>query len=82
MAGGGGGGKILLGNVRLNLAEYVNYEGQSYREEDGQGVARRYLMQDSKINSTLKVRTKVPFSVTLFGNFLHFFADHGFLLTR
>ena len=43
---------IVLGNIRLNLAQYVPLE-------DGKegGVARRYLMQDSKINSTLKVST-------------------------
>ncbi len=62
------GERILLGNVRLNLAEYV--EGGSAgagagvagagREGgaggDEEGIARRYLMQDSRINSTLKVR--------------------------
>jgi hypothetical protein len=48
---GGKGDKILLGNVRLNLAEYVEAS-----EQDGEeGVCRRYLMQESKINSTLKV---------------------------
>ncbi|KAI5286839.1 hypothetical protein KEM52_001849 [Ascosphaera acerosa] len=41
--------RVLLGRVKLNLAEYVN-EG---REDEG--VVRRYLMQDSKINSTLRV---------------------------
>ncbi|KAI5298975.1 hypothetical protein KEM56_003623 [Ascosphaera pollenicola] len=41
--------KSLLGRVKLNLAEYVN-EG---REDEG--VVRRYLMQDSKINSTLRI---------------------------
>ncbi|EGC41034.1 conserved hypothetical protein [Histoplasma capsulatum var. duboisii H88] len=46
---GGRGDKHLLGNVRLNLAEYVE------KNEDGEGVTRRYLMQDSKINGTLKV---------------------------
>jgi hypothetical protein len=39
-----------LGYVALNLAEYVE------ESEDGEeGVTRRYLMQESKINSTLKV---------------------------
>jgi len=48
---GGKGDKILLGNVRLNLAEYVEAS-----EQDGEeGVCRRYLMQESKINSTLKI---------------------------
>lgn len=39
--------RILLGTVNLNLAEYVGVEKET----------RRYLMQDSKINSTLKVRS-------------------------
>ena len=44
------GEKITLGYVQLNLAEYVD-EG----EPDGEdGITRRYLMQDSRINSTLK----------------------------
>lgn len=48
---GAKGGRIALGNVKLNLAEYVEVsDGES---EDG--ITRRYLMQDSKINSTLKV---------------------------
>jgi hypothetical protein len=57
------GGRVVLGNVKLNLSEYVEREGELRRnpdgedlgEEDGDGVTRRYLMQDSKINSTLKV---------------------------
>jgi hypothetical protein len=48
---GGRGERIQLGNVKLNLAEYVEPS-----ETDGEdGVCRRYLMQDSKINSTLKI---------------------------
>ncbi|KAL9124472.1 MAG: hypothetical protein Q9217_006199 [Psora testacea] len=43
--------RILLGNVKLNLAEFV--EGSEHGEEEG--VVRRYLMQESKINSTLKI---------------------------
>jgi len=44
------GEKITLGYITLNLAEYVE------ESEDGEeGVTRRYLMQESKINSTLKV---------------------------
>lgn len=44
------GETIILGNVRLNLSEYVQ------GSDDGEdGVTRRYLMQESKINSTLKV---------------------------
>ena len=42
--------KIILGYVKLNLAEYVDptWEGE-------EPIVRRYLMQASKINSTLKV---------------------------
>lgn len=43
--------RIVLGNVKLNLAEFV--DGSDDGEE---AVTRRYLMQESKINSTLKVR--------------------------
>ena len=47
----GRGERIVLGCLKLNLAEYVDVT-----EADGEeGVCRRYLMQDSKINSTLKV---------------------------
>ena len=65
---GGRGERIRLGDVKLNLAEYVeasenpatpsspgggaNPTGEGNTEE---GVVRRYLMQDSKINSTLKL---------------------------
>ena len=42
--------RIVLGNVKLNLAEFVDGS-----EEGEEGVVRRYLMQESKINSTLKV---------------------------
>jgi len=45
------GERITLGNIKLNLAEYV--ESSEYDGDDG--ICRRYLMQDSKINSTLKV---------------------------
>ncbi len=45
--------RIVLGNVKLNLAEYAG--GSDDGEE---AVTRRYLMQESKINSTLKVWTK------------------------
>lgn len=48
---GGRGERIILGNIKLNLAEYVE-AGQADSED---GVTRRHLMQDSKINSTLKV---------------------------
>jgi hypothetical protein len=47
------GEKITLGHVTLNLAEYVE---ESEMGPDGEeGVTRRYLMQESKINSTLKI---------------------------
>ncbi|KAI9702220.1 MAG: hypothetical protein M1820_006302 [Bogoriella megaspora] len=48
---GGRGERIQLGNVKLNLAGYV--EPSEAEGEDG--IVRRYLMQDSKINSTLKI---------------------------
>ena len=43
---------LLIGRLRLNLAEYANGEGRG-REDDV--VVRRYLMQESKINSTVKI---------------------------
>jgi hypothetical protein len=46
----GKGERLTLGTVRLNLAEYV----EASEQEGEDGVCRRYLMQDSKINSTLK----------------------------
>ncbi|KUJ23384.1 uncharacterized protein LY89DRAFT_713859 [Mollisia scopiformis] len=47
------GEKITLGYINLNLSEYVE---ESEMGADGEeGVTRRYLMQDSKINSTLKI---------------------------
>ncbi|PBP27695.1 respiratory complex assembly protein Rmp1 [Diplocarpon rosae] len=47
------GEKITLGSVTLNLSEYVE---ESDMGPDGEeGVVRRYLMQESKINSTLKI---------------------------
>lgn len=47
----GRGERITLGNVKLNLSEFV--EPSEHGGEEG--VCRRYLMQDSKINSTLKI---------------------------
>lgn len=41
--------KNLLGRIKLNIPEYVD------KSDDDEGVVRRYLMQDSKINSTLKI---------------------------
>ena len=65
--------RIVLGNVRLNLAEYcVEGDEERERERDGyvvggggeegereKGVVRRYLMHESKINSTLKVNPQI-----------------------
>lgn len=46
--------KISLGQVKLNLAEYV--DGAEGEGDSGEGgIVRRYLMQESKINSTLKI---------------------------
>ena len=54
---GGRGERITLGLVRLNLAEYVEDEGSGPKSDgaESEGIVRRYLMQESKINSTLKV---------------------------
>lgn len=54
-AGSGRGERITLGNVKLNLAEYVEQSELAAAEGDDPGVTRRYLMQNSKINSTLKL---------------------------
>lgn len=55
---GGRGGRVHLGNVKLNLAEYTNVPESSVDDagegEDGM-ITRRYLMQDSKVNATLKI---------------------------
>lgn len=48
----GRGESITLGHIKLNLAEYCD-AGDG---EGDEGVVRRYLMQESKINSTLKVK--------------------------
>ncbi|KAI9644393.1 hypothetical protein NHQ30_007750 [Ciborinia camelliae] len=45
------GERVTLGHITLNLAEYVD-ESEVEGEE---GVVRRYLMQESKINSTAKI---------------------------
>ncbi|KAF2092337.1 hypothetical protein K490DRAFT_31681 [Saccharata proteae CBS 121410] len=50
---GGKSERITLGKVDLNLAEYV--EASEHEADDTEGVVRRYLMQESKINSTLKI---------------------------
>ncbi|KAI9812157.1 MAG: hypothetical protein M1827_004823 [Pycnora praestabilis] len=48
---GSRGERIVLGYVKLNLAEYV----EGHDADGDEGITRRYLMQESKINSTLKV---------------------------
>ncbi|KAF2114439.1 N-terminal C2 in EEIG1 and EHBP1 proteins-domain-containing protein [Lophiotrema nucula] len=52
---GGRGERITLGYVRINLAEYVESSELQVQDGDDWGVTRRYLMQESKINSTLKI---------------------------
>ncbi|KAI9849444.1 MAG: hypothetical protein M1837_004064 [Sclerophora amabilis] len=53
---GSRGERITLGNVRLNLAEYVDAQAEGEGSgEDAGGITRRYLMQESKINSTVKI---------------------------
>ena len=55
------GGRVVLGNIKLNLAEYTQFPEMSAAERDPQddsedgSITRRYLLQDSKINSTLKI---------------------------
>ncbi|KAH0560096.1 hypothetical protein GP486_003377, partial [Trichoglossum hirsutum] len=48
---GARGERITLGILKLNLAEYA--EGGDGEGEEG--ISRRYLMRDSRINSTLKI---------------------------
>lgn len=49
--------RITLGTIKLNLAEYVDTETPNSAESPrGNGpIVRRYLMQDSKVNSTLRI---------------------------
>ncbi|KAF1958333.1 hypothetical protein CC80DRAFT_490931 [Byssothecium circinans] len=54
-SGGGRGERITLGSVKLNLAEYVEQSEMNGAGVEEPGVTRRYLMQNSKINSTLKI---------------------------
>lgn len=55
------GGRVHLGNVKLNLAEYTQLVDISPSERDPQdegedgSITRRYLLQESKINCTLKI---------------------------
>jgi len=63
---GGRGGRVRLGDVKLNLAEYARLPEDAITDrdplqdenEDG-GITRRYLLQDSKVNSTLKIGIKM-----------------------
>ena len=54
-----------LGNVKLNLAEYTRLPDFSPADLDPQdegedgSITRRYLLQDSKVNSTLKIGIKM-----------------------
>ncbi|KAJ5656736.1 hypothetical protein N7507_008686 [Penicillium longicatenatum] len=41
--------KNILGKIKLNLSEYVD------KVDEEEGVVRRYLMFDSKVNSTVKI---------------------------
>ena len=41
--------KNNLGKIKLNLAEYVD------KADEDEGIVRRYLMFDSKVNSTVKI---------------------------
>ncbi|OAL30089.1 hypothetical protein AYO20_08892 [Fonsecaea nubica] len=58
---GGRGGRVHLGNVKLNLAEYTRLpdlppaDRDPQDEADDGSITRRYLLQDSKVNSTLKI---------------------------
>nr|POE88159.1 uncharacterized protein CFP56_11388 [Quercus suber] len=69
---GGRGERITLGHVKCNLAEYVEASempvspgatrhGMGDGGGDGSGIVRRYLMRDSKINSTLKLSIYMKF---------------------
>ncbi|KAJ5774375.1 hypothetical protein N7457_009271 [Penicillium paradoxum] len=41
--------KNVLGKIKLNLAEYVD------KTDEDEGIIRRYLMNESKVNSTVKI---------------------------
>ncbi|RMD39851.1 hypothetical protein DV735_g5278, partial [Chaetothyriales sp. CBS 134920] len=57
----GRGSRVQLGNVKLNLAEYTKPPEIIVNEDeiDDGFVTRRYLLQDSKVNCTLKVGVKM-----------------------
>ncbi|KAH0542878.1 hypothetical protein FGG08_002738 [Glutinoglossum americanum] len=58
---GARGERITLGILKLNLAEYVEV-GDGEGEE---GTSRRYLMRDSRINSTLKACIIYTIAITM-----------------
>ncbi|KAJ5130909.1 uncharacterized protein N7515_006948 [Penicillium bovifimosum] len=41
--------KSVLGKIKLNLAEYVD------KTDEDDGITRRYLLHESKVNSTVKI---------------------------
>ncbi|CAG8962486.1 hypothetical protein HYFRA_00014221, partial [Hymenoscyphus fraxineus] len=47
--------RVVLGELTLNLSEYVEESEMTATGGEEDGVTRRYLMMESKINSTLKV---------------------------
>jgi hypothetical protein len=61
------GGRVHLGTVKLNLAQYTHLPADvapdavdEYDDGAGEGsITRRYLLQDSKINSTLKISIRM-----------------------
>ncbi|RMZ83074.1 hypothetical protein DV738_g1286, partial [Chaetothyriales sp. CBS 135597] len=57
----GRGSRVQLGNVKLNLAEYTRGPEVIVNQDeiDDGFVTRRYLLQDSKVNCTLKVGIKL-----------------------
>jgi hypothetical protein len=52
---GDGGGAVSPGGGPVQQQHNANMTNGSNTPDDGLGVTRRYLMQDSKINSTLKL---------------------------
>ncbi|KAJ6144441.1 hypothetical protein N7470_008336 [Penicillium chermesinum] len=76
--------KNVLGKIKLNLAEYVD------KVEEDEGVVRRYLLYDSKVNCTVRIGismrqiegdrnfTTPPLkSATVFGGIARVVADPG-----
>ncbi|KAL3231067.1 hypothetical protein RNJ44_00706 [Nakaseomyces bracarensis] len=60
-------GKILLGTVKINVAEYVR--------EDESPITNRFLLSDSKVNSILNVTLKMRMTR---GNYHDFKIPEGF----